>query len=57
MKGVSEAVALTKTNILKQAIYAPKLVGKQMDRANSLTLTDKCHVSNLQKATIDALIA
>jgi len=55
--GVSESVAFSKTNFLKTQIFKPRLSGQTKDRANSATETKNCHVSQLQKATIDALIA
>ena len=54
MKGLSESQCMGKTNFLKQEMFKPRLAGKAKDRANSLTLTAKCHVTNLLKATIDA---
>lgn len=55
MKGVSESQCMSKTNALKQEMFKPRLAGKAKDRANSLTQTAKCRVTQLQKATIDAL--
>ena len=55
MKGVSDSQCMTKTNALKQEMFKPRLAGKQKDRANSLTATVNCHVTQLQKATIEAL--
>ena len=51
MKGVAES---TMVGILKQERFKPRLSGQAKDRKNSLTETKYCHVTQLQKATIDA---
>jgi len=55
MIGVSEALgfhALNK-NCLKQEMFKPRLAGKAKNRIGG-TDAVKCHVTQLQKATIDA---
>ena len=57
MKGISEAILLTKTTIIKRYMFFPRLSGQAKDRGNSLTETKNCHMINLQKATLDAAVA
>jgi hypothetical protein len=55
MKGLSEALgfhALNK-NCLKQEMFKPRLSGKSKNVVGG-TDDEKCHVTQLQKVTIDA---
>ena len=60
-RGISETVALAITaankSLIRQSRFAPKLCGKVGDRGNSNTGTINCHVTQWQKATIDAMVA